>query len=104
MNDVQVDDDRSALAGQLGRCEGRVRSAFAELHEALVRTGLGLEKCELSRGGFWLARSYKVGGRTVCELHPKGSWVKVKVGSANVALAPRDLVPTGERRDGWLKV
>ena len=40
------------------------------------------------KGGAWLARSYKRDGKTVLEVHPKGGWLKVKIGAV-AALAPR---------------
>lgn len=55
------------------------------------------------KGGAWLARSYKRDGKTVLEVHPKGGWLKVKIGAV-AAQAPRTLLPIGETRSGWISI
>lgn len=98
------DTNEDAARGKLGTCSHAVRSAFLAIDEALALSTLDLTTRPLRRGGEWYARSYRHDGVLVCELHPKGEWIKVKVDKAAFARAPRHLLPVGETRNGWLRI
>lgn len=96
------DTNEDAARGKLGGCSHAVRSAFLVIDGSLDRSAADLTTRTLRRGGEWYARSYRHDGALVCELHPKGEWIKVKVDKTAYARAPKRLLPVGETRTGWL--
>ncbi len=102
MRNSEEDTDAAALSGQLGRCGAQIKDLFLALDRGLAGAGLSISRSMLARGGSWLGRTYKVDNRKILEVHPKGDWLKVFVGPQNMAFAPKELVPVGESRDGWI--
>jgi hypothetical protein len=100
----EIDTDAAALAGQLGQCSSQVRDIFFALDRALEAAGLPFERSPLRRSGAWLARSYKLGSKSLLRVDPKGDWLKVKVGPNNAATIPQSLRPLGEKRDDWIVI
>lgn len=98
------DTNEDAARGKLGACSHAVRSAFLAIDGVLDRATTDLTTRPLRRGGEWYARSYRHDGALVCELHPKGEWIKVKIDKSAFAQAPKRLLPVGETRTSWLRV
>ncbi|MNR94668.1 hypothetical protein D3C72_257560 [compost metagenome] len=98
------DTNEDAARGKLGACSQAVRSAFLAMDGVLDRAVTDLTTRPLQRGGEWYARSYRHDGALVCELHPKGEWIKVKIDKTAFVRAPRALLPVGETRTGWLGI
>ncbi|MDB5464778.1 MAG: hypothetical protein JWP23_3167 [Phenylobacterium sp.] len=99
----EQDTNQAALAGQLRKC-GAVSETFIALDRALDQSRVSLDKQALTKGSEWFARSYKLDGRTIVELHPKNGWLKVKLGAEYAAMAPKPLLPVGEIRDSWINI
>ena len=97
------DTEQDALVGKLGQCESGVQKTFRRLDAAVEEIVGAVDRHAIRRGGEWMGRSYKLGGKLLLRVDPKVASLRVQVGKEAYAAAPA-VLRDAYKQDDWIVV